>query len=106
MILPLERDQIATAQSEGGNGQVTVGFRPEATDLVTDVEEGMPILVDLVEELGSDAYVYGHVSMSGADERFVVRTDGRNTPRMGDTVYVKPRIGHHHAFHAVTGVRI
>src|SRR4051812_33969471 len=56
MILPLERDQIAAAHGDGGNGQVTVGFRPEATDLVTDTEEGMPILVDLVEELGSDAY--------------------------------------------------
>jgi len=25
---------------------------------------------------------------------------------MGDTVFVKPRVGHHHAFHAVNGVRI
>jgi hypothetical protein len=32
---------------------VTVGFRPEDTDLVTETEGGMPILVDLVEELGS-----------------------------------------------------
>ncbi|HWB37710.1 MAG TPA: sugar ABC transporter ATP-binding protein, partial [Rugosimonospora sp.] len=61
---------------------------------------------DLVEELGADAYVYGHVNLSGADERFVVRTDGRRTPRMGDTVYVKPRVGHHHAFNASTGNRI
>jgi len=106
MILPLEREQVAAAHADGGNGQVTVGFRPEDTDLVTDTEEGMPILVDLVEELGSDAFVYGHVSMSGADERFVVRTDGRRTPRMGDTVFVKPRVGHHHAFHSVTGIRI
>jgi multiple sugar transport system ATP-binding protein len=106
MILPLEREQIEKAQSNGGNGQVTVGFRPEATDLVTQSEEGMPILVDLVEELGSDAYVYGHVTMSGAAERFVVRTDGRRTPHMGDNVYVKPRVGHHHAFHSVTGERI
>jgi multiple sugar transport system ATP-binding protein len=106
MILPLSREQIAAAGDNGGNGAVTVGFRPEDTDLVTDTEEGMPVLVDLVEELGSDAYVYGHVDMSGAVERFVVRTDGRTTPRMGDTVFVKPRVGHHHAFHAVTGERI
>ena len=106
MILPLDRTQVAQAQSNGGNGQVTVGFRPEDTDLVSETEGGMPILVDLVEELGSDAYVYGHASISGADERFVVRTDGRRTPRMADTVFVKPRVGHHHAFHAVTGDRI
>jgi multiple sugar transport system ATP-binding protein len=106
MILPLSREQVADAQDDGAQGTVTVGFRPEDTDLVTDAEGGMPILVDLVEELGSDAYVYGHVNMSGADERFVVRTDGRRTPRMGDTVYVKPRQGHHHAFHATNGTRL
>jgi multiple sugar transport system ATP-binding protein len=104
MVLPLTREQITAAQN-GGDGTVTVGFRPEDTDLVSETEGGMPILVDLVEELGSDAYVYGHVNLSGADERFVVRTDGRSTPRMGDTVFVKPR-GHHHAFNATSGVRI
>ncbi|MBO0868985.1 MAG: sn-glycerol-3-phosphate ABC transporter ATP-binding protein UgpC [Micromonosporaceae bacterium] len=106
MVLPLTREQVAAAKAGEGNGTVTVGFRPEDSDLVSQSEGGMPILVDLVEELGSDAYVYGHVSLSGADERFVVRTDGRTTPHMGETVYVKPRTGHHHAFHAVTGVRI
>jgi multiple sugar transport system ATP-binding protein len=106
MMLPLSREQVAAAANGGESGTVTVGFRPEDTDLVSESEGGMPILVDLVEELGSDAYVYGHVNLSGADERFVVRTDGRRTPRMGDTVFVKPRVGHHHAFHAVSGVRI
>jgi multiple sugar transport system ATP-binding protein len=106
MILPLSREQVGAAHNGGGNGTVTVGFRPEDTDLVSETEGGMPIVVDLVEELGSDAYVYGHVNLSGADERFVVRTDGRRTPRMGDTVFVKPRVGHHHAFHAVAGTRI
>src|SRR5215471_8823256 len=106
MILPLTREQVTAARAESVDATVTVGFRPEDTDLVGETEGGMPILVDLVEELGSDAYVYGHVNLSGADERFVVRTDGRRTPRMGDTVYVKPRVGHHHAFNASTGSRI
>jgi multiple sugar transport system ATP-binding protein len=105
MILPLTREQVAAA-AEGSNGQVTVGFRPEDCDLVTSNEGGMPVVVDLVEELGSDAYVYGHAAMDGADERFVVRTDGRRTPNLGETVHVKPRTDHHHAFHAVTGLRI
>src|SRR5438045_323722 len=106
MVLPLERDQIERARAEGADSTVTVGFRPEATDLVSETEGGMPIVVDLVEELGSDAYVYGHAELSGAAERFVVRTDGRRTPHMGDTVYVKPRVGHHHAFNAKSGARI
>ncbi|WP_345639133.1 TOBE domain-containing protein, partial [Rugosimonospora acidiphila] len=104
MLLPLTREQITAAKSEAGN--VTVGFRPENTDLVGETDGGMPILVDLVEELGSDAYVYGNVKLNGADERFVVRIDDRNTPRMGDTVYVKPRAGQLHAFNADTGLSI
>jgi len=106
MILPLTREQVAAARADGGNGTVTFGFRPEASDLVGESDKGMPIKVDLVEELGSDAYVYGHAQIGDAEERFVVRTDGRNTPQMGDTVYVLPRPGHHHAFNSATGARI
>jgi multiple sugar transport system ATP-binding protein len=106
MILPLERTQIEAAGSDGGDRQVQVGFRPEDTDLVGPEDGGMPIHVDLVEELGSDAYVYGTVALEGQDERFVVRADPRRAPRLGDTVYVKPRAGHHHAFHAVNGRRL
>jgi multiple sugar transport system ATP-binding protein len=106
MLLPLDRNQVADAQAEGGNGRVTVGFRPEDCDLVGSTEGGMPISVDLVEELGSDAFVYGTAAMEGQSERFCVRTDGRRVPGLGDIVNVKPRAGHHHAFHAVTGRRI
>ena len=106
MILPLTHQQIEAAHASGGNGRVTVGFRPEDCDLVGTGEGGMPIAVDLVEELGSDAYVYGEAALEGQNERFVVRTDGRRTPGLGDIVNVKPRTDHHHAFHAVTGERI
>jgi multiple sugar transport system ATP-binding protein len=106
MVLPLTREQIEAANANGGDGHVTVGFRPEDCDLVSESEGGMPVEVELVEELGSDAYVYGHAILDSGSERFVVRTDGRNSPTLGDTVYVKPRTGHHHAFHATTGNRI
>jgi multiple sugar transport system ATP-binding protein len=106
MILPLSRQQIEAAQASEGNGRVTVGFRPEDCDLVGTDGGGMPITVDLVEELGSDAYVYGEAALEGQNERFVVRTDGRRTPSLGDIVNVKPRTDSHHAFHATTGERI
>jgi multiple sugar transport system ATP-binding protein len=106
ILLPLDRDQLANAQADGGEGKVTVGFRPEDCELVGADDSGVPVVVELVEELGSDAYVYGSATIDGSEERIVVRTVGRNTPRMGDTVYVKPRIGSHHAFHAATGVRL
>ncbi|GIH11470.1 sugar ABC transporter ATP-binding protein [Rhizocola hellebori] len=105
MVLPLTRDQIAKAR-EGGDGKVTVGFRPEDCQLVSASEGGMPIVVDLVEDLGSGANVYGHTAINGSEERFVVATERRTSVNLGDTVFVKPRTDHHHAFHATSGVRI
>jgi multiple sugar transport system ATP-binding protein len=105
MILPLTREQVAAARTDG-TAHVLVGFRPENTDLVGPQDGGMPIHVDLVEELGSDSFVYGTVALEGANERFVVRVDSQHTPRLGDIVHVKPRVGAQHAFHAKNGERL
>ncbi|MEO3742482.1 sn-glycerol-3-phosphate ABC transporter ATP-binding protein UgpC [Plantactinospora sp. B5E13] len=106
LTVPLSREQVAAAQAEGGNGKVVVGFRPEDCDLVSQSEGGLAVVVELVEDLGSDANIYGHATIDGVSERFVVRTDRRSMPNMGETVYVKPRTGRHHAFHAATKNRI
>ena len=73
LSLPMTSEQIAAAKSDG-DGTVTVGFRPEDSDLVGESEGGLRVTVELVEELGSDAYVYGSSEEEG--ERIVVRTDG------------------------------
>ncbi len=106
MILPLTREQIAAANADGGNGRVTVGFRPEDCELVGEGEGGMPITVDLVEELGSDEFVYGHAVLEGSSERFTIRTSGERTPHLAEIVNVRPHTDKHHAFHAVTGQRL
>ena len=106
MLLPLDRQQVANANADGGDGRVTIGFRPEECKLVSESEGGMPITVDLVEETGADALVYGTVALEGQNERFVVRIDPRKVPRLNETVYVRPEPGVHHAFHAVTGNRL
>jgi len=105
LILPLTREQIAAAKS-GGDGKVTIGFRPEAADLVSEASGALPIVVDLVEDLGSDANVYGHAAIDGGQERFVVRTDRRHMPSMGETVFVRPQANQVHVFNAVSGERI
>ena len=104
LAVPLTREQIGAA--EGGSGKITVGFRPEATDLVAPTEGGLPIVVDLVEDLGSDANVYGHAAMDEGSERFVVRTDRRTMPTMGETVFIKPQANQVHLFNAGSGARI
>jgi multiple sugar transport system ATP-binding protein len=104
MTIELTPEQRAAASADGGDREITVGFRPEDSDIVGEADGGLPVTVELVEELGSDAYVYG--SSEEGDDRIVVRTDGRNTPRMADTVHIRPRPGAVHLFHAKTGVRI
>jgi len=108
LLVPLDRDQVAAARADGGDGKITVGFRPEHCDLVSANDGGFPMVVELVEELGSDAYVHGSAKLNGDDstDTVVVRTDGRVVPRMGETVYVRPRPGSQHVFHAVTGARL
>jgi multiple sugar transport system ATP-binding protein len=106
MTVPLTREQIDAARGDGGDGQVTVGFRPEHCELAGENDGGLPIVVELVEELGSDAYVHGHAASSDGQEPFVVRTDGRVLPRIGETVFIRPRAGSQHVFHAKTGQRL
>jgi multiple sugar transport system ATP-binding protein len=104
-IVPLA-PEISTAAAAGGAKEVVVGFRPE--DLrITTAEDGWPIEVDVVESLGADAYVYGHVDLNDGTARdIIVRTDGRTPPMKGDTVNVGIIPDHQHAFHATTGERL
>ncbi len=106
MPVRLTREQADAARADGGTGKVTIGFRPEHTELVSAGDGGVPVIVDLVEELGSDAFVHGHAELNGASEPLVVRTDGKVVPRIGDTVHLRPRAGSQHVFHAVTGKRL
>jgi multiple sugar transport system ATP-binding protein len=105
LAVPLTAEQKAAA-SDGGDGKITVGFRPEETDLVGEGDGGLPLQVDLVEDLGSDVNVYGQSLLEGAEERFVVRTTRHLQPNLGETVYIKPQTGDVHLFNAGSGLRI
>ena len=66
-----------------------------------------PLMLALQREiLRRDAWPILRVALEGQDERFTVRTDPRKAPELGSTVYVRPRPDQHHAFHAVTGLRL
>jgi multiple sugar transport system ATP-binding protein len=106
----VERDRLAQASGKG----VTLGVRPEDLELTTE-GNGIPVTVDVVEELGADAYIYGstkaaqHVDEDDTDapERpFIARVDGRKPPQKGETVYLAPKEGHVHLFDASSGLRL
>ncbi len=85
-------------------GRVTLGVRPEDLDIA---QQGLPVTVEVVEELGADAYVYG--SMDGAeptDKPIVVRVDGRVPPEKGTRIHLMPKADHVHYFDPNTGERL
>jgi multiple sugar transport system ATP-binding protein len=99
--------EVSTAAASGGAGEVTIGFRPEDLRITTEAEGGFPLEVDVVESLGADAYVYGHVdALDGTSKDVIIRTDGRVPPQKGEHVYASIVPDHMHVFHSVTGERL
>jgi multiple sugar transport system ATP-binding protein len=80
-------------------GEVVVGLRPEAISVGAN---GVPARVEVVEELGADAYVFC-TSDAG---RFVARTEARATLARGERVSLAVRGEEAHLFDAVTGDRL
>jgi len=84
---------------------VTIGVRPEDV-IVSTTGNGLPVEVDLVEELGADGYLYGHTEVKGERVDIVVRVDGRSHPNAGDKVFVTPEPHHVHVFDTESGLRL
>jgi multiple sugar transport system ATP-binding protein len=77
--------------------EIVVGIRPEHFEIG---DLGVEMHVDIVEELGADAYLYGRVTGSGNEPGppVVVRADGRNPPLRGTRLRLHPQGGHLHFF--------
>jgi multiple sugar transport system ATP-binding protein len=115
-LVQLTREALAALKAEDKNS-VVLGFRPEALDLAAPNADGaIPVEVDVVEELGSDAFIYGtvpnefgaseNINFAAGDSQIVVRIDPREVPKKGDTVWVTIRAGEQHTFSASTGERL
>ena len=99
---PIPGGHLAKAH---GN-KVTLGVRPEDMELVTDGGSGLDMTVDLVEELGADAYIFGTPKGIQTFQPVIVRVDGRRPPTKGETVRIRPSIDHVHLFDSETGLRL
>jgi multiple sugar transport system ATP-binding protein len=99
--LELERDQL-TLLHDAGLDTVTAGVRPE--DLELSESGGIEVIVDLVEDLGSESYIYTHAK---PDVDLVARCMGRVPAKLADTVRLrKSPDGVVHLFNPETGERI
>lgn len=104
--IPLPGDVLAELTANGtGRGEVLLGVRPEALETTTD---GVPMTVDLVEELGAEALCHGRLAAAEGEEEItlVVRVDARVPPAIGSQVRLRIRPGEHHFFAPDTGHRI
>ncbi|MBW0012126.1 sn-glycerol-3-phosphate ABC transporter ATP-binding protein UgpC [Mycobacterium sp.] len=92
--IPLPRELAGAATDVG---EVVVGVRPEHFELGS---LGVEMEVDIVEELGADAYLYGRITDSGRGiaQHVVARADGRHPPEKGSRVRLHPEAGHLHFF--------
>jgi multiple sugar transport system ATP-binding protein len=99
--LELERDQLALLHDEGLE-EVTVGIRPE--HLEVSPGGGIDVVIDLVEDLGSESYLYTHAH---PDVQLVARSLSRGPVKLADTVELRKQSdGIVHMFHPQTGERI
>ena len=102
-VVAVDRDTLEKAEGS----TVTVGVRPESFDFATDASQGgIKVQVNVVEELGADAFAYGTAKANGKDVDVIVRVDARNTPAKGETLYVVPKAGETHVFATGSGARI
>ena len=86
-----------------GRTSLVVGVRPESLDVAG---EGIPARVDVIEDVGADAYVFCTAEIEGAATRLVARTDARNAPGQGDRVALLPRSHEAHIFDPESGERL
>ncbi len=110
VFVPLPRQTLAAAAPDRS---VTLGFRPESLE-VSDTGEGFAARVDVVEELGSDAFLYATLVddrladtlHSGDSRQIVARVDARRPPMKGEQVRLTIRKGEEHVFSTSTGARL
>jgi multiple sugar transport system ATP-binding protein len=99
------------AEISPSESRVTVGIRPEALE-AAGPDDGFPVVVEVTEELGSDAYVYASFEPSAqgdvmATHDIVARVPARHVPHKGETIRLRLAPGERmHLFDSSSGVRL
>ena len=116
--IPLAQSTLDAIKPED-NGEVIIGFRPEALEVQeggVDPEHTIPIKVTHVEELGSDGYVYGTLDGHDVKEhrkdgrpclnQVTIRVPPHSAPPAGSVMPVRIKEGGRHIFSASTQARL
>ena len=98
-VLPIDKSILSKASSN----KVTVGVLQEK---LSPGPHGLVCDIDVVEELGSDGYLYGRVQLDGTEQNVVVRVDPIDHPKAGDKIHLHADKDAVHVFDAETGERL
>ena len=118
-------DNARAVLAESGESTVVVGFRPEGLELVSDAQQlpadshgVVAFTVAFTEELGSDTYLYGHLSGSDGNlsaaapvaaqnaTDIVMRVNANTHIQTGETVHAAIAAGGLHVFSSGDGERL
>jgi multiple sugar transport system ATP-binding protein len=98
-----ESIELPGAAAGQGWDRVVLGLRPESLELAP---AGIPARVEVVEEIGADAYVFCVAEVGGEEIKLVARSIAREAPQREERVHLRPRPHEAHVFHPVTGDRM
>jgi multiple sugar transport system ATP-binding protein len=98
-----EAVSVPNAAATNGREELVLGLRPEALELAPG---GLPAEVELVEEIGADAYVFCVADVAGEATKLVARTGANRAPQRGERVALKARTEEAHLFDPATGDRL
>jgi multiple sugar transport system ATP-binding protein len=85
--------------------RVVVGLRPDALELASE-GEGLPARVEVVEDVGAEAYAICTAELNGAEQRMIARVDSRRPPAQGERVHLRPLGEEAHFFDTESGERL
>jgi multiple sugar transport system ATP-binding protein len=107
-VIPLSPETRARAGGATGH-VVTVGFRPESLELVTE-GQGFPAVVSVVEQLGAEAYVYASLPDVGSSvtavSNIIARVEPGAAPENGAVIHLRIKDGAIFFFDAESGTRV
>ena len=101
LVVPVTPEQ----RSELTSDKVRIGVRPDGWVLgsAESTDAGLQATVEVVEELGTEAFVYGTTDDATP---IVTKTEGMTTIDRGDMISLTPRTESVHLFDEVTGARL
>ncbi|NUT55536.1 MAG: ATP-binding cassette domain-containing protein [Thermoleophilia bacterium] len=94
---------LPAAAAAAGWATIILGLRPESLELAG---AGIPARVEVVEEIGADAYVFCVAEVAGDEVKLVARCETRDAPAREARVHLRPRPHEAHLFRPDTGERV